>query len=225
MRPLTESIPKALVPVAGRPFVDWQLRLLAARGVRQVVFSIGYRGDLLRDHVGDGSRLGVTVTWVDEGEELRGTGGAVRLALDRGAVEDEFFVLYGDSYLPVGMHGVEEAWRRSGLPALMTVMRNEGQWDTSNVIYGDGCVLLYDKSPPPERRADMRWIDYGLSVLTREVVTARIEAGQVVDLADLLRDLSRTRQLAGFEVTERFYEVGSAGGVRDLESYLARKAP
>jgi MurNAc alpha-1-phosphate uridylyltransferase len=221
MRPVTQSIPKALLPVSGRPFVDWQLRRLAAEGVQRVVLSIGYRGNLLRDHVGDGARFGLAVSWVDEGDQLRGTGGALRLALDRRALEDEFFVLYGDSYLPIPMQDVEEAWRGSGMPALMTVMRNEGRWDASNVVYGDGRVLLYDKAPSPQERARMRWIDYGLSVLTREVVGDRFGAGEVADLAELMRDLSRAGRLAGFEATERFYEVGSPGGLRDLESYLA----
>jgi NDP-sugar pyrophosphorylase family protein len=221
MRPVTESVPKALLPVSGRPFVDWQLRLLAARGVRRVVLSIGYRGDMVRDHVGDGSRFGVDVSWVDEGAELRGTGGALRLALDGRALEDEFFVLYGDSYLPVPLGDVEEAWRGSGMPALMTVMRNEGRWDASNVVYRDGRVLLYDKAASPEEQAQMRWIDYGLSVLTREVVGERFRAGEVADLADLMRDLSRAGRLAGFEATERFYEIGSPAGLQDLESYLA----
>jgi prepilin-type processing-associated H-X9-DG protein len=221
MRPLTETMPKALLPVLGVPFADWQLRHLAAQGVDRVVYSIGYRGEMLRDHVGDGSRCGVRVTWVDEGTRLRGTGGALRLALDQGALEHAFFVLYGDSYLPASMAEVERAWRASGAPALMTVMRNEGRWDTSNVVFADGRVALYDKSRPASRRAEMRWIDYGLSILTRQVIDDGIEAGAQADLAGLLRDLSRAGRLAGLEVAERFYEAGSAEGLRDLEAYLS----
>src|SRR2546423_10740605 len=124
MRPETGTIPKALVSVHGAPFADWQLRHLAAQGVERVVYSIGYRGDMLRDHVGDGSGFGLQVTWVDEGSDLRGTGGALRLALDGGALDDAFFVLYGDSYLPVSMARVADAWRFGGVPALMTGMRH-----------------------------------------------------------------------------------------------------
>src|SRR6267378_5412193 len=104
----------------------WQLEHLAAQGIERVTYSIGYRGDLLREHVGDGSRFGLRVSWVDEGKRLLGTGGAIRLALDEGALDEAFFVLYGDSYLPVSMSDVERAWRQSGQPALMTVLRNEG---------------------------------------------------------------------------------------------------
>jgi NDP-sugar pyrophosphorylase family protein len=221
MRPLTETMPKALVPVLGVPFADWQLRHLSSQGVDRVVYSVGYRGEMLRDHVGDGSRFGVRVTWVDEGAQLRGTGGALRLALDRGALNQAFFVLYGDSYLPASMAEVERAWRASGAPALMTVMRNEGRWDTSNVVFADGRVVLYDKSSPADWRGDMRWIDYGLSILTRQVIADDIAAGAQADLADLLRGLSRAGKLAGHEVAERFYEAGSAEGLRDLEAYLS----
>ena len=199
MRPLTDTIPKALVPVLGVPFVDWQLAHLAAQGIDRVVLSVGYRGEMLREHLGDGYRFGVHVTWVDEGCELRGTGGALRLALDEGLLEDDFFVLYGDSYLPIEMAGVERAWRHCDGRALMTVLRNDGGW---------------------EHRREMRWIDYGLSILTSQVIADRIEPGRPADLADLLRDLSVERTLAGLEVAERFYEAGSPHGLADLESYL-----
>lgn len=223
MRPVTETIPKALITVRGVPFVDWQLRYLEGQGVRRVVFSIGYRGGMLRRHVGDGSRFGLQVTWVDEGTQLRGTGGALRLALDEGALDEAFFVLYGDSYLPISMLEVETAWRRSGLPALMTVMRNENRWDSSNAIFADGLVTLYDKKRPEELREQLRWIDYGLTVLTRAALAEGINQGGYADLAELLRGLSLAGRLAGFEVTERFYEAGSPDGLRDLEDYFSRR--
>lgn len=211
-----------MVPVLGRPFADWQLERLAAEGVERVTYCIGYRGEMLRDHVGDASRFDLNVSWVDEGSNLLGTGGALRLALDSGALDESFFVLYGDSYLPVAMAGVEQAWQASGKPALMTVLRNEGRWGPSNVIYRDGSVLLYDKSRPAERRPRMQWIDYGLSVLTRDVVSSRVEPGSVADLADVMRDLSIEGLLAGLEVRQRFYEAGSPEGLRDLETLLSR---
>lgn len=225
MRPLTETMPKALVPVLGVPFVDWQLRLLAARGVERVTFCIGHLGEMLRDHVGDGSRFGLSAAWVDEGSRLLGTAGALRQALDRDALDPAFFVLYGDSYLPVDMVAVESAWERSRAPALMTVMRNEDRWDASNAIYAGGRVVLYDKSRPPARRSQMLWIDFGLSVLTGEVVADRVPSDEPADLADLLRDLAQGGNLAGFEVSGRFFEAGSPGGLRDLERHLLEASP
>jgi N-acetyl-alpha-D-muramate 1-phosphate uridylyltransferase len=221
MRPLTDTIPKALLPVLGEPFASWQLRRLADQGVERVVYSIGHRGEMVRDHVGDGARWGMTVRYVDEGDRLRGTGGALRLALDEGALEEAFLLLYGDSYLPVELEAVERAWRSSGCPVLMTVLRNEDRWGRSNAILRDGRVVLYDKSRPAEHAADMRWIDYGLSVLSRRVVESRIPREEVVDLAGVMRDLSLGGALAGLEVEQRFYEVGSPQGLRDLEAHLA----
>jgi NDP-sugar pyrophosphorylase family protein len=220
MRPLTETMPKALIPVLGKPFAHWQLELLAGQGVRDVVFCVGYRAQMLADRVGDGSRFGLTVRWCDEGEQLRGTAGAIRLALDRGLLADAFFVLYGDSYLPVSFAAVEAAWRKSRRPAVMTVLRNEERWDRSNCIYRDGLVVLYDKSRPAGRRGEMSWIDYGLSVLTSRVVEERVPAGTVADLAEVQRELSIAGELAGMEVRERFYEAGSPAGLRDFEAYL-----
>ena len=185
-----------------------------------MTYSVGYRGDMLRAHVGGGRRFGLRISWVDEGENLRGTGGALRLAMHEGVLEDAFFVLYGDSYLPVSMSQVEGAWRESKQPALMTVLRNEGRWDSSNAIYKEGRVTLYDKSRPQDKQSHMQWIDYGLSVLTRDLIATRIESNVVADLADLMKDLSIEGRLAGLEVNQRFYEAGSPSGVNDLENYL-----
>jgi NDP-sugar pyrophosphorylase family protein len=221
MRPMTEAMPKALIPVLGKPFADWQLGHLAAQGVERVTYSIGYRGEMLRAHVGDGGRFGLKVSWVDDGARPLGTGGALRRALDEGALDEVFFVLNGDSYLPSSMAEVEKAWRASAHPALMTVLRNEGRWDSSNAIYSDSRVVLYDKSRPADRQAKMHWIDYGLSVMTREVIASRIKSGSFADLADLMRDLSHEGRLAGLEVHQRFYEAGSPEGLRDLEDHLS----
>jgi MurNAc alpha-1-phosphate uridylyltransferase len=219
MQPVTKTIPKALVPVAGRPFVDHQLRWLASQGVREVVFCVGYRGDQLRQFVGDGSTWRLSVRYVDEGDELRGTGGALRLALDEAVLAEAFLVLNGDSYLPIDLPPIWQAFQQSGAPALMVVFRNENRWDASNAVYEDGRIVLYDKRPEA-RRPDFAWIDYGLGVLSRELIAERIEPGAVADLADLYRELSREGLLDGFEVEQRFYEVGSPQGLADLERYL-----
>jgi len=208
------------MPVLGRPFVDWQLRLIAANGIDRLTLCIGYGGNALQSYVGDGSRYGMMIRWVSEGDDLLGTGGAIRLAHEQGALDDVFFVLYGDSYLPIDMQRVAGAWETSELPALMTVLRNDGQWDRSNVVYANGRVLLYDKSPSDALRHDMHWIDYGLSVLTREAVVESIPRGAVVDLADVLKSLSLAGRLAGLEISDRFYEAGSPQGLKDLENYL-----
>jgi len=221
MRPLTETLPKALIPVAATPFIDHQLRWLAGHGVTRVVLSIGYRGEMLRDHVGDGARFGLSVLVVDEGTRLRGTAGALRLAADEGVLDDAFLVTYGDSFLPIDFAGAWDAFVRSGRPALMTVFENAGRWDTSNVIFERGAVTLYDKRHRTRPAADFRFIDYGLSALRREVVLRMVPAGDApADLSDLFHELSRRGELAGLEVHERFFEIGSPAGLEDFERWL-----
>jgi NDP-sugar pyrophosphorylase family protein len=233
MRPLTETIPKALLSVAGRPFIDHQLDWLAAHGVSDVVLSIGYRGDMLRDHVGTGARHKLRVAYVDEGVNLRGTAGALRLALAHGVLEEAFLVTYGDSFLPIHFGDVFDAFRAAALPALMTVFRNEGRYDTSNVIFeasprtgghgipGAGKVVLYDKRRVTRPAADFAYIDYGLSALERRIVEEEVPSEGKADLAEVFFALSRRGQLAGLEIPERFHEIGSPEGLAELETWIA----
>lgn len=217
LRPLTEGIPKSLIPVNGRPFAELQLEWLRSEGVTEVLYCVGHRGDMVRAALGDGDRFGVAIAYADEGGELRGTGGSLRSALDSGALPESFFVLNGDSFLRVNLAGVERAWIGSGRPVLMVLHHNRDRWDRSNALLENGLVR-YDKRHPSE---GMEWIDYGVSVLTRETVAAHIPAGQVVDLADVMAGLSAQGLVAGFEARERFYEVGSVSGLRELEAHLA----
>ena len=222
MRPWTDSVPKALLPVAGVPFVDHQLALLASHGVTEVVFCIGYRGKMIRSFVGDGARWGLDVAYVDEGADLRGTAGALRLALDGGHLAESFLVVYGDSYLPVAHRPVLD--RLGDGDAAMTVFRNRNAFDASNVLFRDGRVELYDKSGLDPLCVEMEHIDYGLAALRRSLVEQEVPPGRRVDLADLYHRLSVDGRLIGHEVDSRFYEVGSPGGLADFEKQLMSSA-
>ena len=216
MRALAPAIPKCLIEVAGRPFADLQLGWLSSEGATDVLFSIGYLGDEVRNFVGDGSAWNLEVRYVDEGSQLRGTAGALRLGLDLDLLEDQFFVLYGDSYLTVSLDQVAMAHHRGGLPALMTVFRNEGRWEESNTAF-DGTLITHYEKHSASASPDMCFVDYGLSVLTRTVVEHEVPEDTECDLANLFGTLSRQGRLAGFEVHDRFYEIGSPRGLRDLE--------
>jgi len=217
LRPITKTIPKALVPVAGRPFVLWQLEYLRDQGVSRVVLCTGYRSTQIEQTVGDGSQIGVAVEYSDDGTSPLGTGGALGKALP--LLGPEFFVLYGDSFLPVSFSTVEQAYYDSDRPGLMTVYRNEGEWEASNVVFNNGQVLEYNKTKP---RHDMAYIDYGLGVLSKSVVEHYCQE-KVFDLANVYEALANARQLAGFEVVERFYEIGSPDGLAQTEEYLRSK--
>jgi NDP-sugar pyrophosphorylase family protein len=212
MRPLTETCPKTLLPVAGHPFAHYQLHWLAAQGVTEVVYCIGHQGDRISRYWSEEPAPVPSIRYVDEGEQLRGTAGALRLAREQGALDESFFVIYGDSFLPVEFGLIWRAFQTSGQPALMTVLRNEGRWDRSNVIYQPGQVVRYDKAAAP----GMQYIDYGLSCFRRDTLKDFTHA----DLSLLFHDLSVAGRLAGFEVHQRFYEIGSPDGLRDFERYL-----
>jgi MurNAc alpha-1-phosphate uridylyltransferase len=216
LRPITETIPKALVEVAGEPFLAHQLRLLRSAGYERVVMCAGYRGEMIREFAGDGRAFGLTVEYSFDGPKLLGTAGAVARAMP--LLGDAFSVIYGDSYLPCDYAAAEAAFAESGKLALMTVYRNEGQWDLSNVEFDGARVVRYDKA---NRTPAMRHIDYGLGVFRREAFEG-VAADQPHDLAALYQELVSRGELAAWESVDRFYEIGSLEGIRDLTEYLAR---
>lgn len=215
LRPLTEKTPKALLKIHDEPFIAHQLRLLKKEGIKKVVMCVGYLGEQIIDFVGDGSRFGLQVSYVFDGPILLGTAGAIKQALP--LLDDVFFVLNGDSYLPCNYAAVQEAFIQSRKMALMTVFYNQGQWDTSNVELVDGRIVVYDKQHRTQR---MLHIDYGLEVFTRQVFDD-ISDNQVQDLVPIYQKLLSQDQLAAYEVTERFYENGSVAGILDLENYFS----
>jgi len=218
--PVTEKIPKALLEVAGQPFLAHQLRLLQSAGIRKAVLCLGYRGEMIEQEFGNGSRLGVELHYSFDGPELLGTGGAIRKALP--LLDQRFLVLYGDSYLPIDYAGPVRAFLGSGKLGLMTVFRNEGRWDTSNVVFADGVITNYDKKQPTPQ---MRYIDYGLGVFDATAF-ARFPAGKAFDLADAYQYLIARNELAGHEVRQRFYEIGSHAGLAELDAMLrSHKVP
>jgi NDP-sugar pyrophosphorylase family protein len=222
MWPETKTIPKTLLPIAGTPFATRQLSWLARSGIDSVVYCVGHLGQLIRDHVGDGACWGLSVRYVDEGDHLLGTAGALRLAYDERALAEDFLVLYGDSWLQVDPARVLRAARERREPALMTVFRNDGRWDGSNVVLEGTRIARYAKgltTPPPQ----MRWIDYGLLAFRRGVIGERVPPNVPEDLAPLCGELSDDGLLAGFEVSQRFYEIGSVTGRNELEAVFTAR--
>ncbi len=216
LRPLTSTLPKALIDINGEPFIVHQLRLLRDRGIRQVVLCVGHLSEQIIKVVGNGSQLDIEVTFSFDGPMLLGTAGAVKHAFPK--LGNSFFVLYGDSYLECDFEQVQQAFEASGKPALMTIYRNEGQWDTSNVEFAGGRIVAYDKQRHTPR---MQYIDYGLGVFNR-VAFDRVPPDKPYDLEKLYQDLIRQDRLAVFQATERFYQVGSADGIAELRQHLAK---
>jgi NDP-sugar pyrophosphorylase family protein len=214
LRPITEKVPKALITVAGEPFLAHQLRLLSGAGLRRVVVCAGYLGEMIEAEFGDGAAFEMRIEYSFDGPHLLGTGGALKRALP--LLGEIFFVLYGDSYLPIDYREAGCAFLASEKPALMTVFKNDGRWDTSNVWFDGKQILRYDKKQPTP---EMRYIDYGLGLLRGEVMS-RWPDNEAFDLAEVYHRLAAEKQLAGYEVRQRFYEIGSPEGLAELDALL-----
>ena len=216
LRPVTEKIPKSMMEIAGEPFIAHQLRLLAKQQVRDIVICAGYLGEQIAEYVGDGGQFGCHVTYSFDGDKLLGTGGAIRKAIP--LLGDTFFVMYGDSYLPTDFAQVYDVFANSGMSGLMTVFKNDNQWDTSNVLFAKGSIAQYDKRAPND---SMQYIDYGLGILTAKAFSDRHECERF-DLAEVYESLVASKQLAGFEVHERFFEIGSWNGLDETNSLFLK---
>ncbi|MFY9924023.1 MAG: nucleotidyltransferase family protein [Opitutaceae bacterium] len=218
LKPITEKVPKLLVEVAGEPFFSHQIRLLRNSGLRHLVVCVGYLGDRIVEAYGDGSKWGVKIEYSFDGPKLLGTGGALIRALP--LLGEAFYVLYGDSYLPIDYRAVGDAFLKSGKLGLMTVFENREKYDSSNVWYEGGQIRAYDKKT---KLPAMRHIDYGLGAFRRPAFDS-FPRGESVDLADVQKALLARGELAGFEVTQRFYEIGSHAGLSELDHLLKNQS-
>lgn len=220
MRPATLQVPKLMLPVRGVPFADWQLRWMRNGGVTEVVYCIGHLGSQIRDYVGTGERWGIRAVFSEDGKELRGTAGALRLAYERDLLADTFAITYGDSFLRTTVDEVMQEYDgRNCADALMVVFKNANRFDRSNVDFRSGWVRRYVPSGSGAPQGDLRFIDYGLSVVSRALMS-EIEGDRRVDLPAVFAKLSEAGRLAGMEVGGRFFEIGSPSGLGDLEAWL-----
>jgi NDP-sugar pyrophosphorylase family protein len=222
LHPITETVPKSLLYVNGEPFVAHQLKLLKSNGIERVVLCVGHLGEQIERTIADGSALGLQVDYSFDGAMLLGTAGAIRNALPK--LGESFFVMYGDSYLPCDYAAIARKFESTSMLGMMTVFCNEGRWDTSNVEFEtsgpeQGKILAYSKT---NRTPRMHYIDYGLGVFRAEAFES-LPAGTPCDLTELYTDLLQRKQLAAFEVHERFYEIGSPAGLQETAEFLAKR--
>ncbi len=215
LTPFVGDIPKSMVAVDGKPFIERQLRLFKSHGFHDIVLCLGRYAEQIEERLGDGSRLGLRVQYSHDGEPLLGTAGAVRKA--EGLLADEFFLAYGDSYMPLDYADALAHFRLRRKLGLMVVYRNDDRYDRSNVIVEGGLVRVYDKEV---RHPEMKYINYGVSVLRRDALSL-IPEGTPYSQEEWYQDLIAQGQLASYETRERFYEIGSPGGLEEFRSLVA----
>ena len=214
---VSEQTPKAMMPINGKPFIDYQLRLLAEQHVNEVVLSVAHLGKQIEEFVGDGSSYGISIKYAYDGPTRLGTGGAIRAVLD--SIPNCFAILYGDTYLDVDYNPIYESFSKSGKKGLMTVLQNENSWDKSNVLFENDEIKIYDKHNPT---AKMRHIDYGLSIMSKSCFD-EYEDGAEFDLSEVFERCIKRGDMAGFEVHKRFYEIGTPASLAETEQYLKNR--
>jgi MurNAc alpha-1-phosphate uridylyltransferase len=211
--PVSNSVPKSMIEISGKPFIDWQLELLSKSGIKEVVLCLGNMALAIQDYVGDGTQYGISVEYSLDGKTPLGTGGAIVKALP--LLGDEFGVIYGDSYLPIDYRSIMEFYSSQKISALMTIYNN-GLLDKSNVVYRDRRIMKYSKLI---HETEMSYIDYGFSIFKREVFS-KLTTKKFLDLSEIFENLAKTGDLSGYEVNQRFYEVGSFRGIEEFNLYL-----
>ncbi|HMQ68745.1 MAG TPA: sugar phosphate nucleotidyltransferase [Ignavibacteria bacterium] len=216
LKPVTETIPKSMIEVAGKPFIEHQLLLIKKNGISNVIICAGKFGDIIQKFTERNNSFGFNIRYSYDGYRLLGTGGAVMKALEFAG--DDFFVMYGDSYLTEDFSEIGKFYRSQKEIGLMTVFRNENNFDKSNIEFSDGKIIRYDKKSTDDK---MKFIDYGLGILNRSAFE-EFKDQEVFDLETVYQELLVKKELAGFEVKNRFYEIGSFKGLEETRKFLSQ---
>ena len=211
LRPLTLKVPKAMVDINGKPFLEIKLREMVSRGIRDYVFCVGYLGNVIEDYFGDGGRFGARIRYSYDGEELLGPIGALKKA--EGMLNDEFLVTYADNYVPMNYFGLMERLKRSDVLGIMAVLHNFNRWGSSDVDVRDGYVVTYSK----HSEKGLEWINYGVFALRKEA----LGLARSGDEEEFFNELTSRRKLLAFEVSKRFYDVGLPGSLEEFKRLIA----
>lgn len=217
LRTVTGMVPKVMVPVNGRPFIAYLLELLSSNGIGEVVMCTGYQGEQVKEYLGEGRSFGVNIVYSEEKESLLGTGGAVKQA--QALLHERFFIINGDTYLPVDYSEVEGSFIGKGKGALMVVYDSEGDNRVKcNVeLGGHSMVAGYDKEG---FTPGLKYVDAGVMALRREALDL-IEGGCPVSLEKELYPLLIGKgELAAYITGVKFYDIGTPEQVKVFEEYL-----
>ena len=213
--PTTKTISKSMIKICRKPFFTYQIELLKKNNINNIVMCVGTFSEQIVNYFGDGKKFGVSIKYsVEKPNNLLGTAGALKNAQEY--LDDTFFVTYGDSYLPIDFSIISDTFKKSGKLALMTVYKNNNNFDTSNVAINANLVTIYNKSAKDK---NLEYIDYGLLILKKQVLDI-IPSHKFVNLDFLINKLIEKTELLAYEIKERFYEIGSIDGIKDFENYI-----
>jgi MurNAc alpha-1-phosphate uridylyltransferase len=210
------TLPKALIPVAGKPFLHHKLSELRRLGVDRVVLVLGHRAEPIIDYVGDGHQWGLDLAVIEDGPTLLGTGGALKRAAP--LLSDRFWVTYGDTLLDVDLAAAERRAAEAGWEAVLTVLRNRDRWQASNVRLDGDLVVSYTKTPPPGTHEH---IDYGYLYLSNRAVTEPAE--DTFDLGVVMDRLVASRSLGSFEANVPFHTIGTPDELRETDAWIGER--
>ena len=212
----TKNHPKALLDIEGKPFIVRQLEYLSSQNIKKVIICAGYLGDQIQKVIGNGDAYNINVEYSFDGEVLLGTGGSIKKALYK--LDEIFFILYGDSYLPISFKKVQDFFLKRNTSALMTIYKNESKFDKSNVYFKNK-TIIYNKDNPT---AEMKYIDYGLNLVNKKIFN-KFMNNDIFDLSEVFTYLSENSMLNVMEIYDRFYEVGSEKGLINTIDYFKKK--
>ncbi len=215
LRPLTNEVPKPMVRVAGKPFLEYELRLLSNNRFSDFVLCVGYKADVIKQYFGDGGQLGVSIVYSDDGEKQLGPAGALKNASQ--FLEGEFLVTYGDAFLQMDYRRFQEEFRSSGKLGMMAVLENHNKYGKSDIALKDGLITEYDKV---NQTPKMAWINYGATILQKKSLDL-IPSFSGIGEEQFYRELIERKELAVFLTFNRFYEIGTISGLRDFERFLS----
>ena len=203
--------PKPLIKINGKPFLEIILTNLINKGFKKIVLCTGYLESKILKFVKK-KKIKAKIIISSDGKSLLDTGGAIKKA--RNKVSNKFFLMYGDTFLPIDFEKIEKKYLKQKKPVLMTILKNNNKFDKSNVFYNKK-TLLYSKD---NYDAKMKYIDYGLLVFNKNVF--KTIKKKKFPLSLLLNKLSLKNLIYGYKVYKRFYEIGSIKGLRETKKYL-----
>jgi len=211
--PETLKIPKSLIKINNDPFIKHQLLLLKSKGINNVVLSLGNLGDKVEKYVNENNNFGLEIDFSFDGTKLLGTGGAIKNAFPK--LSNPFGIIYGDSFLNIEYLDIINYFKQYSALGLMTVLKNNNLWDKSNIVFRDGKIIEYNK----DKSGGYEYIDFGFSILKKESFEDFLEK-DIFDLKEVFYKLVNDNQLIGYEVFNRFYEIGSVSGINETENYI-----